>query len=94
MQNANLLPRELTSIASVAALLADVKLFEYLPDGVEYMSDERPAQAFSPGLAFRLGWNEVRTRAGEVADRLMIYVVAPGRDEEEWRCLVKMLLAM
>jgi len=82
MRKTNLLPRNSTCIASVAALLADGNLFQFLPKDAMHMKASQLAQAFPPGMIFRLGWGQVRTQSGVTVDRFMVCAVLAGVEDE------------
>ncbi|CAJ2505472.1 Uu.00g128660.m01.CDS01 [Anthostomella pinea] len=75
MPNTNALPRVPTSIASVAALLADGNLFQFLPEGAESIGADGLFRAFPPGTSFRMGWGQVLDKAGNMVDRFAITAV-------------------
>ncbi|KAH8883236.1 hypothetical protein GQ53DRAFT_883340 [Thozetella sp. PMI_491] len=70
-----LLPRSPTSIASLAALIADGNLCEFLPEGeeVEWMRDTELARYFSDNTRFQLGWR-VAPKGG-IGERYGIWAV-------------------
>jgi hypothetical protein len=77
MRKTDVLPRRPTSIASVAALLVDGNLFEYLPRGAAWAGMGDLARRFGDNAEFRLGWRALPDGSGE---RYMIYVVQNGAD--------------
>ncbi|KAK9421631.1 hypothetical protein SUNI508_05561 [Seiridium unicorne] len=82
MRETNVLPRSPTSIGSVAALLADGNLFEYLPPDAAWLTKEELARVFGKDAVFSLGWGPGHEGSGE---RFAIYV-EPGSmaDEKEY----------
>ncbi|TGJ80385.1 hypothetical protein E0Z10_g8369 [Xylaria hypoxylon] len=56
MPNTKLLPRNATSIANVAALVADGNLLSILPENAQFLSNEEIAAAGSGRYILRLGW--------------------------------------
>ncbi len=81
MRNTNLLPRSPTSIASVAALLVDGNLFDFLPEGAENMGDGQLKNVFPHGTVFRLGWGQKVDDTGAVVDRYMVWAIPPVAED-------------
>jgi Protein of unknown function (DUF3433) len=48
-------PKDPKSIAAMSSLLADSNVFDWMPDGAQWMADEELAGLFR-GIAFRMGW--------------------------------------
>ncbi|RYC54822.1 hypothetical protein CHU98_g11382, partial [Xylaria longipes] len=51
-----LLPRNPTSVANVAALVADGNIASILPENTQLLSDEEILAAVGGGYLLRLGW--------------------------------------
>lgn len=78
MPGNNVLPRDPTSIASVAALLANSNLFDFLPRGAEHMSSKEIKQSFASTTSFELGYVPVVGRTqepGHDKERFMVHVL-------------------
>ncbi|KAF2972260.1 hypothetical protein GQX73_g1262 [Xylaria multiplex] len=56
MRNTKLLPRNATSIANVAALVADGNILSILPENAQLLSDEEIVAASNGRYLLRLGW--------------------------------------
>ncbi|KAI0534227.1 hypothetical protein GGR58DRAFT_520540 [Xylaria digitata] len=56
MRNTKLLPRNATSIANVAALVADGNILSILPENAQLLSDEEVVAASNGRYLLRLGW--------------------------------------
>ncbi|KAI0199351.1 hypothetical protein F4808DRAFT_471653 [Astrocystis sublimbata] len=56
MRNTKLLPRSPTSIANVAALVADGNIVSLLPENAQLLSDEEILKAVGSGHILRMGW--------------------------------------
>ncbi|KAK3358266.1 hypothetical protein B0T24DRAFT_540727, partial [Lasiosphaeria ovina] len=80
MPNTRLLPRDPTSIASAAALLADSDMFRFLPQGreLERLGVDGLAGVFPPGTVFRMGWAKVDLGLRAAEDRFTITTIPPG----------------
>lgn len=74
MGSTRIVPRRPTSIASVAALLADSNLFQYLPENTPWPSSGELARRFEGKVTFRLGWTERQDEVGESRKAFAIYV--------------------
>ncbi|KAI1873239.1 uncharacterized protein JN550_003492 [Neoarthrinium moseri] len=79
MRNTDVLPRSPTSIASVAALLSDGNLLQYLPAGAEWTGTGDLAGMFDKLAVFCLGWQPSTDACG---DRYAICVM-PGASQNE-----------